>query len=124
MRINKSLWFVVILVAILGMVIIDGSSILFTKWQLSDQADGAVSDTADVAANSNSSEEALKEVAQASLNDRMEGATVRKVEIDDDNGTVTIVVTKTASTFFVKHISALRGLTELRVESTWKTPAG
>lgn len=122
MRINRSFWFVVILVLLLGIVVIDGSSILFSKWQLSDQADGAASDAA--AAYRGGSVQGALTTAQASLDDRVQGAKVTHIDVDPQTGSVTITVKKTASTLFIKHISFLRGLTELKVESTGTAPLG
>jgi Flp pilus assembly protein TadG len=111
---------VVILFIVLGIAIIDGSSILFGKWQLSDAADAGAIDAA-VAYESTKNLDDAKAAAQAIIDDRLEGATVTKVTVNDD-GSLTVVVTKTASTIFVKRLGATEDWGHLRVESTASRP--
>jgi len=119
-RFNRSVAMVIVLFIVLGIAIIDGSSILFGKWQLSDAADAAAIDAA-VAYESSKSLDEAKQVAQATLDDRMDGAKVVKLTENDD-GSVKIVVTKTASTIFVKRLGATEDWGHLRVESTASRP--
>lgn len=111
---------VVVLFIVLGIAIIDGSSILFGKWQLSDAADAAAIDAAVTYESTKNLDEA-KQVAQTTMDDRMDGANVVKVTENDD-GSLTVVVTKTASTIFVKRLGATEDWGHLRVESTASRP--
>ena len=116
MRFNKSLVLMVIAFVVLGIVIIDGSSILFGKWQLSSAVDAAAID-ASISYSKSKDVEQAKEVAQAVVDERLGGATVVKVTASEE-GAVTVVVTKQASTFFVQRVDALAKWGRLRAEST------
>lgn len=120
MRFNRSVAMIVILFIVLGVAIIDGSSILFGKWQLSDAADAAAIDAA-VSYESSKDLDQAKEVAQGVVDDRLDGATVTKVTAGE-GGAVTVVVTRTASTVFVQRLGATEDWGHLRVESTASRP--
>lgn len=120
MRFNKSLALMIIMFVVLGIAIIDGSSILFGKWQLSDAADAAAIDAAVSYGNSKDLDQA-EAVAQSLIDERLEGAKVVKVTASDE-GVVTVIVTREAATFFVKRVDAIAGWGQLRAESTASRP--
>jgi Flp pilus assembly protein TadG len=104
-RFNKSLVLIVIVFALLGIAVIDGSSLLFAKWQLSDFGDVAASDGADAYAGSKSVDSA-KQVAQATLDDRQSGANVTKVTVDPRTSEITFIIKKDANALFIDKVGA------------------
>lgn len=120
MRFNKSLALMVIMFVVLGIAIIDGSSILFGKWQLSDAADAAAIDAA-ISYSKSQDLDAAKATAQSVIDERLEGAMVVKITASDE-GAVTVIVTKEAATFFVRRVDAIAEWGQLRAESTVSRP--
>lgn len=104
MRFNKSLILIVLFFIVVAIAVIDGSSVLFAKWQMSDFGDVAASDGALAYAKGGTLEEA-KTVAQATLDDRQSGATVSKVSVDARTKEITFIFKKTANALFLDKIS-------------------
>ena len=121
MRFNKSLLLVVILLAVLGVAVIDGSSMLFAKWQLSDFGDVAASDGADAYASGASVDEA-KTAAQATLDDRQSGARVTKVSVDTRTNEITFIIKKDANALFIDKIGPLEDWVHLSTTKTVPIP--
>lgn len=121
MRFNKTLVVVVLLFAVMAVAVIDGSSILFAKWQLSDFGDVAASEAAALYATSGDLEEA-KAKAQVVLNERQAQAKVTKVTLDSRAGELTFIIKKDASALFVDKISALEDWTHLTTVKTVPIP--
>ena len=120
MRFNKSVAFIVILLILLGIAIIDGSSILFGKWQLSDAADAAAIDAA-IEYNKTGDLDNAKVIAQGVVSDMVEGAKVTKITPMEGGG-VTIIVTRTANTIFVKKLGFTESWSQLRAEASSNPP--
>jgi Flp pilus assembly protein TadG len=120
MRFNKSLALIIVMLILLGIAIIDGSSILFGKWQLSDAADAAAIDAA-IEYNKTSDLDGAKIIAQDVVNGLLEGAKVTKITPMEGGG-VTIIVTKTASTLFVKKLGFTESWSQLRAEASANPP--
>lgn len=121
MRFNKTLFLFIIFFAVMGIAVIDGSSMLFAKWQLSDFGDVAASEGADSYAASGDVEEA-KKVAQGVLDDRNSGATVAKVTVDTRTEEITFIMKKDANALFIDKISALEDWTHLTSNKTVPIP--
>jgi uncharacterized membrane protein len=121
--ISRTALLFVIIFALLGIVIIDGSALLFSKWQLSDAADAAAIDAAIAYAPSHN-EAAAIEAGQATLDDRDSGGTVdaKKTKFDPVTNTVTLVVKEDVSTIFVKRIGPLEKYTHIETTSVGKPP--
>lgn len=112
MRINKTLWMMILVFVIVGIAVIDGSSLLFAKWQLSDFGDVAASDgAADYAIHTDLA--SAKLVAQATLDDRDSNATVAKVTVDQRTQELTFVIKKEASALFIDKVSVTEKWTHL-----------
>lgn len=122
--ISRTTLLFVIIFALVGILIIDGSALLFSRWQLSDAADAAAIDAA-IAYAVNHNESAAIQAAQATLSDRDSSAVVdaRKTKFDPTTNTVTLVVKKDVSTIFVKHIGPLEKYTHIEITSVGKPPA-
>lgn len=121
--ITKTVLLILIVFALLGVTIIDGSSILFGKWQLSDIADSAAIDAAVSYANGHDEKKAL-ESAQLVLNDRDPDAKITGLEVDPRTDQITLTIEKTASTLIIGNIGALKGLAHLEETSTATPPMG
>ena len=123
--VSRTILLIVIVFALLGILIIDGSALLFSRWQLSDAADAAAIDAA-ISYETHHSETTAIEAAQATLDDRGSGGAVlvKKTEFDRATNTVTLVVKKDVSTFFVKHMGPLEKYTHIEITSVGKPPAG
>ena len=115
------LWIVVF--AVIGVLIIDGSSILFAKWQLSDVADAAVSDAA-VSYRTSGSEQAARGAVLQVLADRDPDATIKKLTVDPRTDEVTLTLEKDTPTLFVSHIGPLKDLAHVEATSTGTPPSG
>ncbi len=127
--INRSVLFVVILLAVLGITIIDGGAIMLGKLQLQDLADLAASDAANIYDKSRSRSDACA-AAEGVLEERDPKVSIvggcsskeSKFFVSSDSGVVSIVVRKDVTTFVVGRIDALKPWTQL--EATGKGSAG
>jgi hypothetical protein len=120
-RFNKSLLLVVILFALLGIAVIDGSSLLFAKWQLSDFGDAAAFDGA-IAYGSGKNLESAKTAAQSTLDDRQSGATVTKVSVDARTGEITFIFKKDANALFIDKLDWTKEWAQLTSVKTLPVP--
>jgi len=112
--------FVVIIILVLGVVIVDGSALLFGKWQLQNGADAAAVAAA-VSYHSDHNLKLAESEAQASLSEQVNGAVITSIEVSPA-GTITLTAKKDASTVFVQHVSALKHMMHLQVTSTGTVP--
>ncbi len=127
--INRSLLFVVILLAIVGITIIDGGAIVLGKIQLQDVADLAASDAASVYDKSASRSQAC-ETAEAVIMDRDPKAEIvggcsskeSTFSVATESGAVNVVIHKEATTLVIGRIDALKSWTQL--EATGKGSPG
>lgn len=124
--ISRSMLLWLILAALLGIFIIDGTSILFTKWQMSDVADAAAVNAA-VAYRDQHSRPAAMDAALSVLADRDPDAVIKPgtrnnpdggLVIDPTTGEVTITLMKDAKTIFLSRIGLTKELIHLQVTST------
>lgn len=121
--VNRSVLFLLIVFIVVGIVIIDGSSVLFTKWGMSDAADAAAIDAA-VEYRTSQDLESAQGIAQATMDERGDGYKITHISVDTKTGAVTITAQTTASTLFIKHIGPLEDMTHLKIESTGTAPLG
>lgn len=119
--VNRTLLLAVVTFALLGIVIIDGSSILFAKWQLSDVGDAAASDAA-VAYSTSHSVQAARDEAARVIADRDSSAEIKKLTVDAQTSEVTLTLIKDASTLFVNRLGPLKDLAHLETTSTGRPP--
>lgn len=112
MRFNRTLAVMIVFFVIVGIAVIDGSSLLFAKWQLSDSGDLAISDAVDAYAGDARLEE-VQATAQRALDSRQSGAKVVKVEVDTKKGELRLIIKKDANALFIDKISALEDWTHL-----------
>jgi len=127
--ISRTMLLWLIIAALVGIFLIDGTSIVFAKWQLSDAADAAAIDAA-VAYRDQHSKPAALEAALAVVADRAPGAVIEPATranpegglvIDLRTGEVTLTLMKDAKTMFVSRIGPLKELVHLQVTSTQGT---
>jgi len=119
--ISRSFLLAIIVFALLGIVIIDGSSILFAKWQLSDVADAAAIDAA-VAYRTSETEQAARDAVTSVLADRDKDAVIKKLTIDPQTGEVKLTLMKDTPTLFVTHIGPLKDFAHVEATSIGKPP--
>jgi len=120
--INKSLLLIIVFLLAVGVVIVDGSSILFRSMQLTDVADKAALDAA-AAYDSSKSERAAKEAAQATIASQDSQAQITAFDVDPRTGAATLTLMDTASTLVVKRIGFLQHYSLLTHTSTSGPPS-
>jgi uncharacterized membrane protein len=98
---------IMVLILVGGIVAIDGSSILFTKLQLSDTAEVAASAAADAYEGSHDQNAAVRAAIDA-VEDRDSDAQVTAFDVS--GGAVTVTVRKVASTLVARRWEPLRKL--------------
>ena len=114
----------VVLIGILGLVAVEGSSVLFARLRAQDAAETAASVAASTLA-STGDPTAAHSAAQTAIADK--DATVRLLpgrrgfRILDDGG-VEVTVKKRASTLVVQHIGFLEGLAVARASAVGRPP--
>lgn len=117
--ISRTILLAIVVFALLGVVIIDGSSILFSKWQLSDVADAAASEAA-FAYHNVHTQQAAQDAAMRVLADRDPDAVIKKLTIDQQTGEVKLTLIKDTPTLFVSHIGPLKDLAHTETTSIGK----
>lgn len=121
--IGKNLAMAIAFFAIFGMALIDGGSILFAKLQLNDLAETASIDGAAAYGKSHNAQAAFVE-ARSTVATRDANAVLdpKTFEIDPRTATVTITLTKTADTLFLRYIGPLKKWADLTARASGRPP--
>jgi Flp pilus assembly protein TadG len=109
-----------IIIVVVGIVAVEGGSILFTRLQVQDIAEAAAFEAATTFRRTHSAETA-RESALSVIEDRDEEVKLTRFELAAD-GTVTLTVRKRASTFLVQRIGFLSDLAVARATETVEPP--
>ncbi|MEX0991284.1 MAG: pilus assembly protein TadG-related protein [Actinomycetota bacterium] len=120
--INRSFLLVVILLAIVGVLIVDGGSILFATVQLQDAADLAATDAASVYEDTHSQTQACQ-AAERVIEGRDSEAEIvggcsskgSKFFVATATGAVSLIVRKEATTVVLGRIDAFKSWTSIEV---------
>lgn len=112
-KINRSLWFVIVMLVILLTFGIDGASIVFTHFQVESEVIDAASSAATAARPG-----LAYQAARATISDPDMIFAEDDYSFDPKTGEITITISKVAGSMFFKHIDALRGLTVVSVTKT------
>jgi Flp pilus assembly protein TadG len=116
--VGKSVVITMILIAVIGVGVIEGASILFTRLSLQNTADQVAAD-ASLDYNSNHSSAGAQQVALQSLKEHDEDAHLVNIQFDVPKaGDVTVKIKKKATTFIVQHVSFLKKLAVAKVTAT------
>ncbi|MEX0833481.1 MAG: pilus assembly protein TadG-related protein [Actinomycetota bacterium] len=120
---GKSVILIVIVFAVVGIGIIDGGSIIFSKLSLQQAADAAAADAA-AAYRDQTDAQLAYEIALGTIHDRAEGALVpkQKFEIDQETGRVQLTVTRKANTFIIKYLGPLKDWANVSVTASQDPP--
>ena len=121
--VGRSIVILMLLIVVIGVFVIDGASILFTKLSLQNTADQVASDAA-ADYNRNHSKDGATQVAVQSLDDhdagaKFAGGTGKAIRFDFPNaGEVTITLKKRATTLVVQRVGFLEDLAIEKATST------
>lgn len=116
--VGKSLVITMVLIAVIGVGVIEGASILFTRLSLQNTADQVASDTS-LDYDNNHSASGAQQVALQSLQEHDEAAHLVSIQFDVPKaGDVTVKIKKKATTFIVQHVSFLRKLGVAKATAT------
>ena len=121
--VGKALVLIVVLIALFGIAITDGGSILVTRFKLDDEAQQAASDAAATFRDSRDRQKACV-AAVASLRETDPEARLTGCTVDTTTGGVTISVTKKASTFVVRRLGFLKHFQKVQATETALPPTG
>lgn len=118
---NGSVVLIVIMFIVLGVAVIDGGSILFGKLQLQDLAESAANDGA-IEYRKNGNESAAYEAALTTVNarDKTVAFPPEAFEVNPNEETVKVTLTKQASVLFIDRIGPLEDLAVMK--ATVETP--
>ena len=116
--VGRSLVITMILIAVIGVGVIEGGSILFTHLSLQNTADQVASD-ASVDYVNNQSAAGAQQVAMQSLKEHDDNAHLVNIQFDVPKaGDVTVKIKKKATTFIVQHVSFLRKFGVVKATAT------
>lgn len=112
-KINRSFWFVIISVALLGMVVIDGASIFYQRIQLEQVASDASTEAAAALGKGFTEKQALAAAVGRISNPAMH-IDETTYTVDEDKKEVSFVIEMHASTVFLEHISFLKKWADIK----------
>jgi len=121
--VGKALVLTLLIVAVLGVALLDAVSVLAVRYRTADAADRAAEETAYAYKQSRdlrgACQKAVETVEQAQASARIPRS---GCVIDPRTGDVTITVRQTASTIVAKRVEALEGFTRIVATSTAAPP--
>ncbi|MEX2275562.1 MAG: hypothetical protein WEA10_08405 [Actinomycetota bacterium] len=120
--VSKAILIFLVLIVLVGIALIDGSSILITRYRISDLAQKAAFDGAAALRNTESAEAACN-AAEAALTDQTTTATMTKDGCTIEGDEVTITLKDTASTIIVERLGFLADLATSKTSATSAGPS-
>lgn len=111
---------IVLVLAVIGLIAIEGAAVVFARLQAQDLAETSAAQGA-AAFRDDRDVEGARSHAETALHDKDPAARIRSFEVDSE-GNVTVVVTKRATTLVIQNIGFLEGFTVARGRHTAPPP--